>query len=69
MELQEILTLWTVGSIIVLFLWCLMMGDAGTSKTSDIIVTIICAILGFPIFALVLLLSLTPLLFIKKEKS
>lgn len=60
-------TLWCIFSIFILFLWVLMMGDAGTSKTSDIIITIICCILGFPVFLLVFVLSLVPLLFIKRN--
>ncbi len=67
MEIGEILTLWTVFSFIVVFLWCLMMGDAGTSNTSDIIVTVICFILGFPVFFIGTILILTTTLIFERN--
>ena len=64
----EYFTLWCALSIMILILWALMIGDGGTSKTSNIIVTIICSILGFPIFLLILVIILISPLFIKRNK-
>lgn len=50
MQYTEIILLWAVFSVLVLLLWSLMMGDPRGSKTSDIIITVICFILGLPLF-------------------
>jgi len=45
----DYLLVWTMFSMVVWFLWALMMDDPGGSKVQDVIITVICAILGLPI--------------------
>lgn len=52
------LTIWIVFSVLVFLLWCLMMGDPAVSHTSNIIITIVCAILALPVTIVILLILL-----------
>lgn len=56
MTISETITVWTIASIFIFFLWGLMMGDPGGSETQDAIITIVCAILALPVTIVILLI-------------
>jgi hypothetical protein len=58
MELVTIgnLLLWTLLSIIILFVWSACVGDPGSTDTKNIILTTVCAILALPVTLIVLIL-------------
>jgi NADH:ubiquinone oxidoreductase subunit 6 (subunit J) len=68
--LMDNILLWIVISIFVLIVWSVMMGDPDSSDLSNIILTVICALIALPITILILIIigSIQLLLEYKRNK-
>jgi hypothetical protein len=54
--IDQYLVLWTFVSVLIFFLWALIMGDPETTSLSDNILTVICCILGLPVTIFILII-------------
>ncbi|AGO48897.1 hypothetical protein N356_gp007 [Cellulophaga phage phi14:2] len=63
--ITENLLLWFLASIVIFILWALMIRDVSDSKNEDLVITVICAVLGLPITLLILLVALIIFIWIK----
>tara|TARA_R110000803_G_scaffold144175_1_gene210076 strand:- start:259 stop:480 length:222 start_codon:yes stop_codon:yes gene_type:complete len=65
----DYLLMWTMMSMVVWFLWAMMMDDPGGSKIQDVIITVICAILGLPITIIIGVWIVGMILYITLKKE